>query len=384
MRVGLIVRGGVEEGTEDRSAAPIFVELIRRLAAATQLQIFSLHGPNNVTIASLLRSTPAVHRFAGAEVFQLGTAPAPRLRLPVDVLRVLAAVRVASARSGRPQVLHGIGLSPGIVATALGRLLRIPSVVSLIGGELTSLPEIGYGDLRTAKGRAIMRALLRGAGTITVASQFMQRRVEGQGGHARRLPFGVDAGRLRAPVDRPEGPPFRLLHVGTLCALKDQLTLVRAVRALVDDGTDVTLDIVGFDDWAGRVQLESAGLGLSARIAFHGWKERDDLMTLHRRAHAFVMTSLDDVAPAAVLEAAAAGLPIVGTDVGFIADWAPEMAVATPIGDVRALAAALRKLLGNRADRERLATNAQAWVIRHAGLDANDAFVGLYRELAGD
>jgi len=382
MRVGLIVRGGVEPGSEDRNAAPIFVDFIRRVAATTCLQVFSLHGSSPATVRSLLRARPPAHPFAGAEVFALGTTGAPRLRLLVDVLRVLAAIRAAGPQSARPEILHGIGLSPGVVATIAGRLLGIPSVVSLIGGELTSLPAIGYGELRTAKGRAIVRALLAQARTITVASGFMQARVERHGAYARRMPFGIDVDRFRAPVARPAGPPFRLLHVGTLCAVKDQLTLLRAVRALVDGGLEIALDVVGFDDWGGRVQREAQGLGLNGRVSFHGWAERDQLVALQRRAHAFVMTSLDDVAPAAVLEAVAAGLPIVGTNVGFIADWAPEMAVATPVGDARALAVALRRLLGDRAERERLAANAQAWVSRHADLDANDAFVRLYRELA--
>jgi glycosyltransferase involved in cell wall biosynthesis len=93
------------------------------------------------------------------------------------------------------------------------------------------------------------------------------------------------------------------------------------------------------------------------------------------------MTSLDDAAPAAVLEAAAAGLPIVGTDVGFIADWAPEMAIATPVRDATALADATQRLLQNHAERERLSSRGRSWVRSHASLDANDAFGRLYREV---
>jgi glycosyltransferase involved in cell wall biosynthesis len=382
MRVGLIVRGGVEEGSEDRNAAPIFVGLIRRLASAARLRIFSLHGPNRVPLPSLLGPLAPSHCFAGADVFQLGTARAPRLRLLADVARVVAAIRAAAPRSDRPQVLHGIGLSPGVVATAAGRLLGIPSVVSLIGGELTSLPEIGYGELRTAKGRAIVKTLLGSAGTITVASRFMQGRVERHGGQARVMPFGIDVRRFLGSVERPDGPPYRLLHVGTLCPLKDQLTPVRAVRALADGGLEATLDLVGYDDWQDRVQGEVDRLSLNARVRFHGWKGQDDVVALARSAHAFVMTSLDDVAPAAVLEAAAAGLPVVGTEVGFIADWAPEMAVATPVGDAAALAVALRRVLTHREERERMAARARDWVRAHASLDANDAFLRLYREVA--
>jgi glycosyltransferase involved in cell wall biosynthesis len=209
----------------------------------------------------------------------------------------------------------------------------------------------------------------------------MQERVERLDGRARLMPFGIDACRFRGPVARPDGPPFRLLHVGTLCALKDQLTLVAAVRLLVDEGLEVMLDVVGFDDWQGRVQREADRLYLSGRVAFLGWRSQDELIALSRRAHAFVMTSLDDVAPVAVLEAAASGLPIVGTNVGFIADLAPDNAMAVPIQDPRALADALRGLLANRDERERMATRAQEWVCKHAALEANDAFVDLYGEL---
>jgi glycosyltransferase involved in cell wall biosynthesis len=296
-------------------------------------------------------------------------------------VRVAAAIRAVTTRSGRPELLHGIGLSPGIVATAVGRLLGVPSVVSLVGGELTSLPDIGYGEMRTAKGRAIVKLLLRQARAITVASEFMRRRVEGQGAQARVMPFGIDVDRFGGAVARPDGPPFRLLHVGTLCALKDQLTLVRAVKMLVERGLDVTLDLAGSDDWGGRVQREGGELGLGDRVAFHGRRDRGDLLALHRRAHLFVMTSLDDVAPVAALEAAAAGLPVVGTDVGFIADWAPERAIATPIGDARALADAIQGLLTTPAERDRLASRAQAWVRQHASLGVNDAFLRLYRDL---
>jgi glycosyltransferase involved in cell wall biosynthesis len=218
---------------------------------------------------------------------------------------------------------------------------------------------IGYGELRTAKGRAIVRALLAQARTITVASGFMQARVERHGAYARRMPFGIDVDRFRAPVARPAGPPFRLLHVGTLCAVKDQLTLLRAVRALVDGGLEIALDVVGFDDWGGRVQREAQGLGLNGRVSFHGWAERDQA----GRAATAGARVRDDVAG----RRGARGRP--GGGGGGPAHrrherrlhrgLGAEMAVATPVGDARALAVALRRLLGDRAERERLAANAR-------------------------
>lgn len=382
MRIGLIFRGGVEQGTEADNPFPIFVEFIRRLARENDVQIFSLHGDSQARIFALGEAVPS-YAFAGAAVHALGTARTARLRVGVDLVRVIAAIRAARPRSGRPEILHGFGGAPGGIATGAGRLLRVPSVVSLIGGELTSLPGAGYGELRTAGGRAMMALTLRFADAITTATRFMQTRIESHGAHARLLPFGIDVDRFAGPVARPDGPPFRLLHVGNLYPVKDQLTLVRAVRVLVDDGCDVQLDIVGFDDWNGTVQREAAHLDLGGRIRFHGWRSQNDLPPLYRAAHVYVMASIDDVAPAAVLEAAAAGLPVVGTDVGFIADWAPERAVKTTTGDPADLARGVKSVLADRGRREGLARRAQDWVRAHASLSADDAYLDLYRELVG-
>jgi glycosyltransferase involved in cell wall biosynthesis len=384
MHIGLIVFGGVDEGTEEGNPFPVFVEFIRRLAASHRVQVFSLQGANRVRVFSLSGKRTSPYLFAGAEVMQLGTARARRFRLVGDVLRVLATIHghgPPSRARPRPQILHGIGQSPAVVATAAARVLGIPSVVSLIGGELTSLPHIDYGEFRTAKARAFMQIPLRYADAITVASQFMQKRVQSHGSRADVLPFGIDTRRFSAPVERPAGPPFRLLHVGTLYPVKDQVTLVRAIRILVDKGLDVELDIVGFDEWRGAVQRECAQLRLVKRVRFRGWIANEELVSLYRRAHVFVMASLDDVAPVAVLEAAASGLPPVGTDVGFIADWAPTMAIKTPLGDPPALAHGIQELLSSRTRREEMGRRAQAWVRNHASLEANDAYVALYENL---
>jgi glycosyltransferase involved in cell wall biosynthesis len=209
----------------------------------------------------------------------------------------------------------------------------------------------------------------------------MQARIRSHGAGARLIPFGIDVDRYAGPVARPDAKPFQLLHVGTLCAVKGQLSLLRATRLLLDRGVDVELHVVGWDDWDGTIQREALRLELGRRVTFHGWKTREELRRLHLAAHVFVMASIDDVAPVAVLEAAAAGLPIVGTDVGFIADWAPDMAVKTPVGDAVALARALETVLSDRPLREELAGRAQSWVRQHADLNADDAFMALYREL---
>ena len=66
-----------------------------------------------------------------------------------------------------------------------------------------------------------------------------------------------------------------------------------------------------------------------------------------------------------MLEAAACGLPIVGTRAGYVADWAPGAAVAVDPQNPRQLADAVLAVLADNGSRERLTANARAFVEAH-------------------
>jgi glycosyltransferase involved in cell wall biosynthesis len=82
------------------------------------------------------------------------------------------------------------------------------------------------------------------------------------------------------------------------------------------------------------------------------------------------MSSRHEAAGVAVLEAAAAGVPTVGTRTGYVADWSPGAAVAVTPGDAPALACGLAALLSDPAERLALGLRAQA---RAAAMTADDS-----------
>ena len=82
-----------------------------------------------------------------------------------------------------------------------------------------------------------------------------------------------------------------------------------------------------------------------------------------------------------MLEAAACGLAMVGTRVGYLADWTPTRAVTVDAQDPAALAAALESVLLDPNRRESLAAAAQAWTRSHDADWTADAFTRLYHEL---
>ena len=125
------------------------------------------------------------------------------------------------------------------------------------------------------------------------------------------LAVGSPTGAFRTELGLDPGTPL-IGSVGRLVPIKDHATLLRAMDHL----PAVHLAIVG--DGELRVQLETdvAARGLTGRVHFVGW--RHDLPNVLGDLDAVVLTSLNEGTPVAVIEALAAGRPVVATDVGGV------------------------------------------------------------------
>jgi glycosyltransferase involved in cell wall biosynthesis len=100
-----------------------------------------------------------------------------------------------------------------------------------------------------------------------------------------------------------------------------------------------------------------------------------------QQAHVSVMSSRHEAGPLALLEAAAVGVPTVGTAVGHILEWAPNAAIAVPVGDAEALAAAVHRVLSDETLRLRLARAARLWALREDADYTLACFERLYSDL---
>jgi glycosyltransferase involved in cell wall biosynthesis len=248
----------------------------------------------------------------------------------------------------------------GVIAAAASKLLRVPVLLDLVGGDLASLPALDYGVLRSRRGHAWLQFAARHAARITTQSVFMQRRAEALGIRAERLPLGVSL--QNWPVAEPRAAlqsPVRLLHVGSLNAVKDHGTLLRTVRLLQNRGVDSRLDLIGIDTLNGQVQRLAAELDVAERTSFHGHVAQAELLAHYAAADIVVVSSQHESGPVVAQEAGLSGKPVVGTRVGFLADWAPAAALAVPVGKPQALADALVTVLQDDALRLQLARAAQ-------------------------
>jgi len=367
-RLGFVVTGGVDRSGRER-VIPSLLALVERLARRYELHVFVLRHYRE----------PCTYDLLGATVHDLGrTDGVPgigRLRQERRLLRALS-------RIGSFHVLHAYWAVPaGVVTTRVARRLGIPSVVTFDSGELVSIPEIGYGLQRRWIDRRAVAATARSASRITVCTGYMARLARELGIDTEQVPLGTDP-RWFPRADSGDGPPWRLLHVASLNAVKDHATLLRALSRIVAQAPGVHLDIVGEDALDGRVQQLCHALGLDGQVSFHGVQPIDRVAAFYARAHLHVVSSRHEAAGAVSLEAACAGVATVGTSVGYIADWAGDRAVAVPVADPEALATAVLSLLGDPVRRGRVAAAAQSWALAHDAEWTASRFAQLYDEAA--
>lgn len=365
MKLGLVVLGGVARRPED-GWVPCLHWLIERLARRHEVHVFSVFGAPR----------PDRYTFLGATVHHAGAHPRR--------LRTLAAI-IPEHRRGPFDVLHAFWLLPAaVIAACAGKLLGLPVLAHVAGGELVALPDIGYGGLLTWRSRMWIRLGLSGASRISAASTPIIDAVRAHGYAAEQVPLGVDLDHwpVAPPRARHAGTTARLVHVASLNRVKDQTTLLQAARHLADRGVDFRLDIAGGDFLGGAVQALAHKLSLGDRVRFHGILPREPLHALVADADIALLSSRHEAGPLVVLEAAVAGVPTVGTAVGHVAEWTPQAAVAVPARDPEALARETLRLLEDEGRRLSLAGEAQR---RAVACDADwtaRRFEALYDDVA--
>jgi glycosyltransferase involved in cell wall biosynthesis len=347
VRIALVVTGGVDRSGREK-VIPAVLWLIERLARRHDVFVYALR----------YHERPCSYPLLGATVRDLGR--------PAGVLRQHTALVAALKHDGPFDVVHGYWALPaGLAAAAAARRLGIPSVVTCDSGEFTSIAEIGYGLQIRWRQRAAVSATLRLASRITVCTAYMERLARSQGAAPVVIPLGVDTNVFRPPSHAPAGPPWRLLNVASLNPVKDHRTLIEAFRVVAERLGDVHLDLAGEDTMRGAIQDAVRSRSLHGRVTLHGGLPIDEVAALYRQSHLFVQSSRHEAAGVVALEAAATGLPIVGTSVGYLADWSPAGARTVPPSDPVALADAIVDVLNDPSARHRLASTARDWAVAH-------------------
>ena len=163
------------------------------------------------------------------------------------------------------------------------------------------------------------------------------------------IPNGIDCGNESSLQDRRE--PARILFLGRLTRQKDPLTLLQAWRSMPDKLRNASeLHFVGHGDLSAKLRAAITAEEQD-RICFHG--HQPDVTEFLQQSTMLVLPSLWEGMPNAVLEAMAAKLPVIATQVDGTQELIPDSRFGwlVPPGDVKSLSAAMTEALRNPQER---------------------------------
>lgn len=169
---------------------------------------------------------------------------------------------------------------------------------------------------------------------------------------------GVEPERYR----RPRTPVRdRLLFVGRLVAAKGVPVLLRALVLARQARPSLTLTLVGDGPDRVAIEAEARALGLGDAVAFLGYRNQEQVADLLAESSALVLPSFAEGVPVVLMEAMAAGLPVVSTRIAGIAELVEDGVSGrlVPPSDEEALARALLDVTASGAERMGEAGRAQ-------------------------
>lgn len=164
---------------------------------------------------------------------------------------------------------------------------------------------------------------------------------------------GIDPDRFCEPMPFPEGPT-RIVSIGRLAEQKGQILLIDAVADALALQPDLHLTLVGDGPMRGAIASRIEERGVSRHVTITGWVDEARVRAELAAAHALVMPSFAEGLPMVIMEAMAAGRPVISTYIAGIPELVRpgETGWLVPAGDIGALTAALHAL--NETPRERL------------------------------
>lgn len=236
-------------------------------------------------------------------------------------------------------------MSQGITAVLAAKMLRIPSIVSLLGGDVAYFPTIGYGSMRTVAHKKMIMWCIKNADRVTVLTRF-QVQVMKANGILRQdvsiIPFGVNMTQFSFRPHAMSGH-LAFIFIGNLNRVKDPFSAIRTF-SLLTRNYDCHLTIVGTDTLNGGVQAYARSLNVYERITWKGKVPHEVIPSLLHSSDFLLLTSLSEGEGVVVMEAFACGVIVAGTRVGLLADVG-DNDVTVESGDAIGLAKKIEHLI---------------------------------------
>lgn len=313
---------------------------------------------------------------------------------PLDDLRAFLHL-YRLMREIRPQIVHTHTAKAGTVGRLAALAARVPIRVHTFHGHVFR----GYFGRWTTRIFIWIERVLARATTAIIAISESQRSelVEEfricQSDRVRVVPLGLELDRFSAERGGPLRDEFRreldvgaeavISIVGRLVPIKNHDLFLQVAARLVRSGRRCVFVIVGGGPEDSRLRDRTRDLGLEKHVRFLGWRE--DVERVYAGSDLVVLTSNNEGTPVCLIEALAAGLPVVATNVGGVCDVLDDgrLGVLVPPEDPEALADAISDLIDRPEQRRDLGRlGRESAPVRYGARRLAEDMEDLYNSLA--
>jgi glycosyltransferase involved in cell wall biosynthesis len=294
----------------------------------------------------------------------------------------------------RPSLIHAHFGIEGVCALPLAMQLEIPLVTTFHGFDATLRTHALLGSPAWFRYPLLRRKLAREGHLFLCASSFIRERMLAMGFPESRTHthyIGVDCRAIRQREDFEER--LVILHVARLVEVKGTRYLLRAFATLARRYDGVQLLIIGDGPLRRPLQALAASVGLRDRVEFLGAVRHAEVLSWMRKAAMLVLPSVRTATGRVeglgmvLLEAAATGLPVIGSRVGGIPECILEGTTGflVPERDAAALAERMGELLEDTVTRRQMGKEGRALVERRFDIQRQtEALESLYNTLLGE
>ena len=344
MRVALLTLYPIKGSGIQGGVRAVTFNLVSGLRSYPDLDIHVVHCHSDVASSRVVRDgNVTIHYLAQ-----------PRKHILPNLMRAVGQVR-ARLREIRPDVVNS-HLSQFTVA-AMGDYPTVWTIHGLAFREAEIYNRRLSDWLRHRLIIHNVRRGLRGASDIIAISPYV---IEEYGSMTRARWHRVDNPIPEAFFDLPNRECFcRILFAGSIDERKNALDLLRALVRVRERFPDVELHIAGRENspsYARRLRDYVRTHSLEGNVVFRGLLSHQQMLEAYAECAVMALTSLQETQPMAVIEAMAAGKPVVATRVGGVADLIADGRTGFVVesGDQDALVQRLESLLSNEGLRRRI------------------------------
>jgi glycosyltransferase involved in cell wall biosynthesis len=350
-RSGMSMQAVQQDGPRDSAIPPQFCALRVAYLAGTLAtggaerelvnQVKALAGSgHSVKVFSLDRGQPLEE-----ELRAIGLTPVWVGRHPSRLVRLMRLTK--ALLRDKPDIIHSQHFYTNLYSAVAGRIARVVSFGSVqndVWSEMASNGMMGRPSLSWVQW---MTANSRKAIDNAVSLGYSRRRIF-------YLPNAVDlthytqAGKQTGSSGGCQTIPPVVLCIGRLVKQKRVDRFLQIVKQLASEGVKFRADIIGTGPLQQSLEAEAKLLGLNGRVRFLG--QQSDIPRLLSDAQVVVLCSDHEGMPNVVLEAMAAGVPVVAANIGAVPDLIAEGVDGFLVAshDVRGFVARIKRLLADR------------------------------------